>query len=55
VTSSAEHHRTSCGRDWLKAHGPGEEVLIIGATLGAANEIARNLAQEKRALFGYHG
>jgi hypothetical protein len=28
--------------------------LIIGATLGAANELTRGLAQEKRASFGYH-
>ena len=33
---------------------PAEEVLIVGATLGAANEIARSLAQTKGASFGYH-
>jgi hypothetical protein len=54
VTSAGAHHRISRGRDWLKARAPAEEVLIIGATLGAANELARCLAQAKGASFGYH-
>src|SRR6516162_7240603 len=54
ITSAASHHRVARGRDWLKACAPTEEILIIGATLGAANELARNLAQDKRASFGYH-
>ena len=37
-----------------KSVAPAEEVLIIGTTLGAANEIARGLAQTKGASFGYH-
>src|SRR6516225_3797444 len=54
ITSAASHHRVARGRDWLKACAPTEEILIIGATLGAANELARSLAQDKRASFGYH-
>src|SRR6516162_6825913 len=54
VTSAASHHRVARGRDWLKARTPTEEILIIGATLGAANELARSVAQAKRASFGYH-
>ena len=54
ITSAASHHRVARGRDWLKARAPAEEILIIGATLGTANELARSLAQEKRASFGYH-
>src|SRR6516162_6781498 len=54
ITSAASHHRVARGRDWLKARAPTEEILIIGATLGAANELARSLAQDKRASFGYH-
>jgi ATP-dependent helicase/nuclease subunit B len=38
----------------LKARLAVEEVLIIGATLSTANELARSLAQEKCASFGYH-
>jgi ATP-dependent helicase/nuclease subunit B len=54
ITSAAGHHRIARCRDWLKARAPAEEILIIGTTLGAANELARSLAQEKRASFGYH-
>jgi hypothetical protein len=54
ITSAAGHHRIARCRDWLKARGPAEEILIIGATPGAANELARSIAQEKRASFGYH-
>ncbi len=54
VTSAAGHRRIACARDWLKTRSPAEEVLIIGATLGAANELARSLAQSKGASFGYH-
>src|SRR3974377_22930 len=54
ITSAASHHRVARGRDWLKARAPAEEILLICAHLGAANELARSLAQEKRASFGYH-
>ena len=54
VSSSANHRRIARGREWLEARAPAEEVLIIGATLGAANEVARSLAQTKGASFGYH-
>jgi hypothetical protein len=53
VKSAANHERILCGQEWLKTKRPAEEVLIIGATLGAANEIARNLVKEKRAAFGF--
>src|SRR6516162_10751580 len=54
VTAAASRHRIARGRDWLHARQPTEEVLIIGPTLGAANELTRSLAQDKRASFGYH-
>ena len=54
VTSTTGHQRIARGREWLDAKQSAEEVLIIGATLGAANELARSLAQAKRASFGYH-
>ena len=54
VTSAASDYRNARGRDWLKARLAVEEVLIIGATLSTANELARSLAQEKCASFGYH-
>ena len=54
ITPAARRHRIARARDWLHARQPAEEVLIIGATLRAANELTRDLAQEKRASFGYH-
>src|SRR5262249_36118540 len=54
VTSTAGHDRITHARDWLKARAPSEEILILAPTLGAANEITRSLAQEKRASFGHH-
>ncbi len=54
VISVATHDRVARGREWLNARRPAEETLIIGATLGAANELARGLARQKQASFGYH-
>jgi ATP-dependent helicase/nuclease subunit B len=54
VTSAANHDRILFGQEWLKIKTPAEEVLIIGSTLAAANEITRSLIREKRAAFGYH-
>ena|SRR5262249_5632539 len=54
ITSAAGHQRVACGLDWLKARAPAEEVLIMGSTLIAANEIARSLARAKGASFGYY-
>ena len=54
VSSSTSHYRIARGREWLEARAPAEQVLIIGATLGAANEVARSLAQTKGASFGHY-
>src|SRR5215831_11035994 len=48
------HRRRARARAWLEAREPAEEVLIIGATLDAANEVARGVAQMKGAAFGWH-
>jgi hypothetical protein len=47
-------YRTVRGRSWLEARAPAEEVLIVGATLDAANELVRVVARTKSAAFGYH-
>lgn len=39
---------------WLEARNQSEEVLIVGATLDAANELARTVAEAKGAAFGWH-
>jgi ATP-dependent helicase/nuclease subunit B len=54
LISAASYDRIARGRDLLNARQPAEEVLIIGASPGAANELTRSLAREKRASFGYH-
>jgi ATP-dependent helicase/nuclease subunit B len=54
VTSTASHQRIARAREWLDATRPAEEVLIIGSTLSAANELARGTVQTKGASFGYH-
>ena len=42
VTSSAARTRIQCAEAWLESRNPGEELLVIGATLvlDAANELA---------------
>src|SRR5215472_2229782 len=54
VASASGHFRIAFGQDWLKARRPAEELLIIGPTLVAANEVARRLVETKGASFGYH-
>jgi ATP-dependent helicase/nuclease subunit B len=54
VISSASLSRNACARSWLEARAPAEEVLIVGATLDAANELVRIVARTKGAAFGYH-
>jgi ATP-dependent helicase/nuclease subunit B len=53
-TSAASHSRLKQGSAWLDARDPGEELVIVGASLPAANELARNLAHVKGAAFSWH-
>jgi hypothetical protein len=48
------HRRMACASAWLEAREPAEEVLIVGASLDAANEVARGVARMKGAAFGWH-
>jgi ATP-dependent helicase/nuclease subunit B len=54
VTSATSHRRITRAREWLAGKRPAEEVLIVGASLGAANDLARSLVKGERASFGYH-
>jgi ATP-dependent helicase/nuclease subunit B len=54
VTSSASHRRIHRAQRWLEHRAAAEEVLIIGASLDAANELARRIAKKKGAAFGWH-
>src|SRR5215831_10073453 len=53
-TSFASHRRIARARAWLMARAPAEELLIIGANLDAANELARAVAQTTGGAFGWH-
>jgi ATP-dependent helicase/nuclease subunit B len=54
VISTVNHRRIRRARAWLESAVSAEEVLIVGATLDAANELARRVAKEKGAAFGWH-
>ena len=54
VISSTGHRRIHIARGWLENRAAAEEVLIVGATLDAANELARKVAEKKGAAFGWH-
>jgi ATP-dependent helicase/nuclease subunit B len=54
LISSISQRRIARARAWLEAREPAEEILIIGATLDAANELARGMAQIKGAAYGWH-
>jgi hypothetical protein len=54
VTSSASHRRIHRAQRWLENRAAAKEMLIIGASLDAANELARRIAKKKGAAFGWH-
>jgi ATP-dependent helicase/nuclease subunit B len=54
VTSVASHSRIDYARAWLETRDAAEEVLILGANLNAANELARGLTKTRGAAFGWH-
>src|SRR5215471_942849 len=54
ATSAVNLRRIGRARAWLESRVLAEEVLIIGASLDAANELARRVAEEKGAAFGWH-
>ncbi len=41
-------------RAWLRARGPGEEVLVVGATADAAADLVRGAALDAGGAFGWH-
>jgi hypothetical protein len=48
------HHRIARARAWLSLRDRADELLIIGASLDAANELARSVVQTGRSVFGWH-
>jgi hypothetical protein len=54
IISVANQRRAEQARAWLESRASAEEVLIVGASLDAANELARTVAKDKGAAFGWH-
>jgi hypothetical protein len=54
VTSVAHRRRLERARVWLESRSQSEELLVVGATLDGANELARALAKDKGVAFGWH-
>jgi hypothetical protein len=52
--SSAAPPRIRRAEAWLERRAVAGEVLIVGATLDAANELARKVAKKRGAAFGWH-
>jgi hypothetical protein len=54
VTSVAHRRRLERARAWLESRGQSEELLVVGATLDCANELARAIAKDRGVAFGWH-
>src|SRR5215472_12417827 len=54
VISVVNHRRLQVARAWLEARTQSEEMLIVGATLDGANELARDVVKVHCAAFGWH-
>jgi len=48
LTSVAHRRRLERARAWLESRGQSEELLVVGATLDGANELARAVAKDRR-------
>jgi CRISPR/Cas system-associated exonuclease Cas4 (RecB family) len=54
VQSGSAAVRLREARRFLKQFEPGAEVLLLGASRGSVDDLARAIAMEKRATFGLH-
>jgi hypothetical protein len=54
VTSVAHRRRLERARAWLESRGQSEELLVVGASLDGANEIARAAAKKNGVAFGWY-
>src|SRR5688500_2744266 len=50
--SASAADRLSCAREVVRACAPGTRVLIVGASRGAADDLARHIAASVPATFG---
>ncbi|MGY4156326.1 hypothetical protein ACVINW_002168 [Bradyrhizobium sp. USDA 4461] len=54
VTSASSRHRIERACAWLEARERDEELVVVGATVDAANELVRQVASRRGAAFGWH-
>ena len=54
VTSVSHYLRLERARAWLESRGQSEDLLVVGATLDGANELARGIAMDKVVTFGWN-
>jgi ATP-dependent helicase/nuclease subunit B len=54
VVSVASRRRIARAKTWLTTRPRTEEILVVGPTLDAANELARQGVQDRGAAFGWH-
>jgi ATP-dependent helicase/nuclease subunit B len=52
--SVESRRRIQRARSWLATKAGGEEILILGANIGAVNDLVRIQAADKQAAFGWH-
>src|SRR5262245_35958188 len=52
VVSSSASVRLDAARQFLDGHPPGSEVVVIGASRGAADDLARDVARRAGGTFG---
>jgi CRISPR/Cas system-associated exonuclease Cas4 (RecB family) len=52
IRSTSAAARLDAARDFLSQYSPAAEILIVGATRGAADDLARRMAARGRATFG---
>src|ERR687898_1125244 len=54
IRSASASIRLHDARKFLDTFSPGTEVLLLGASRGAVDDLARTIAMEKGATFGLH-
>src|SRR5258708_33985858 len=53
VSATSAAARLDAARAFLRSHPPGTEIVIVGASRGAADDLARAVGREAGATFGF--
>src|SRR2546425_9746789 len=54
ILSTSAAVRLDAARTFLEGHPPAAEIVIVGASRGAADDLARDVAGARSATFGLH-